>query len=131
MASAEVTLQGLPELQKKLDSPDLIGNPVKDALTKAAIIVQNQAKVNATGRPGPFVQTGRLRGSISYSLEGAAIPSWARVGSDVEYAPFVEYGTSKMQSYAFLEPALEQRRADIEGLLVEAAKGIEDNWSRE
>lgn len=62
-------------------------------LNRRAINVRNQAVVNATGRPGPNVQTGRLRSSITHELSSDAGGLVARVGTNVTYAVFVEEGT--------------------------------------
>lgn len=63
-------------------------------LLRRAIRVESQAKINASGRPGPRVRSGRLRASITHQIlttpYGGLV---ARVGSNVEYAGFVEYGT--------------------------------------
>lgn len=48
------------------------------------------------------VDTGRLRGSISHTHDDEA----AYVGTNVEYAPYVEYGTYKMPSRPFLRNAI-------------------------
>lgn len=47
------------------------------------------------------VKTGRLRNSITNYVEGNA----AYVGTNVEYAQFVEEGTSKQKAQPFLRPA--------------------------
>lgn len=63
------------------------------------------------------VDTGRLRNSITYRLGGGgyAFPGYGAevsahehavsVGSDVEYAAYVELGTSRTRAQPFLEPA--------------------------
>jgi len=133
MPELSAEIQGLPELQKKLEGDELLGDSVKKALTKAAITVQNQAKLNATGRPGPNVQTGRLRSSISYEIDASPIPEFARVKSDVIYAAPVEFGSSRWTSgvsYPFLNPALEQSKDKIDQYLNEAAKAIEERFSK-
>lgn len=48
------------------------------------------------------VDTGRLRNSISHSSDD----SRAVIGTNVEYAPYVELGTSKRTPHAFLRPAV-------------------------
>lgn len=48
------------------------------------------------------VDTGRLRGSISHTHDDDS----AYVGTNVEYAVYVEYGTSKMASRPFLRNAI-------------------------
>lgn len=58
------------------------------ALTRAAILVQNEAR-----RLCP-VDTGRLRASINFSITGGDAQSLVcRVGTNVEYALWVERGT--------------------------------------
>lgn len=55
------------------------------AMKKACLLVENDAKRNCP------VDTGRLRQSITHRIEG----STGIVGTNVEYAPYVEYGTGK------------------------------------
>ena len=66
----------------KLD-PALWKGPLKDFLTAAALGVERDAKKKAP------VDTGRLRSSLTHEVEDTL----ARVGTDVEYAAFMEYGT--------------------------------------
>lgn len=47
------------------------------------------------------VDTGRLRNSISHAKDDDA----AYIGTNVEYAPYVELGTSKRKPKPFLRPA--------------------------
>lgn len=79
-------------------------------LARRAIAVESVAKRNASGRPGPNVITGRLRGSITWRLGRDNIGIYADIGSSVVYAPFVELGTSRAPAYPFLRPALEAAR---------------------
>lgn len=89
--------------------------PVARDLARRAINVESQAKLNASGRPGPNVDTGRLRSSITYEIveraEGTLV---ARIGTNVEYARFVEEGGdppgSRGPGYPYLKPALEAAR---------------------
>lgn len=58
------------------------------ALTRTAIRVQNEAR-----RLAP-VDSGTLRRSIAYSISGASPEQMvAKIGSNVEYAGHVEFGT--------------------------------------
>lgn len=79
-------------------------------LAVRAIRVETQAKRNASGRPGPNVITGRLRGSITWGLGVDHLGLFAAIGTNVEYAPFVELGTSRAPAYPFLVPALDAGR---------------------
>jgi len=79
----KMTIQGLEELQKLLSDPTLIDAPIKDFLHKSTLSVEDEAKRNAV------VDTGRYRASITSEVE----PRKGTVGSNVEYAPFIEFGT--------------------------------------
>lgn len=95
----------------------LLAGPITQDLVRRAIRVEAQAKRNASQPPpsipgqGPSVRTGRLRGSITWRLGADVQSPYADVGSAVFYAPFVEYGTSRMEARPFLRPALEAARA--------------------
>ena len=54
-----------------------------NALEQAGEVVRKDAVMNCP------VKTGRLRGSIAVNVEG----STAEIGTNVEYAPYVEFGT--------------------------------------
>ena len=47
------------------------------------------------------VDTGRLRNSITHDVDGKEV----YIGTNVEYAPPVEYGTVKQRAQPFLVPA--------------------------
>ena len=73
----------LESLLKKFDN--LEQTDIDKVLEKACILVENEAK-----RKCP-VDTGQLRASITHNVsEGTGV-----VGTNVEYAPYVEYGTGK------------------------------------
>lgn len=48
------------------------------------------------------VDTGRLRNSISHAVEGDAV----YIGTNVEYAPYVEMGTVHTAPQPYLKPAV-------------------------
>jgi HK97 gp10 family phage protein len=48
------------------------------------------------------VKTGNLKNSISHADDG----TYAYIGTNVEYAPYVELGTSKMEARPFLQNAV-------------------------
>lgn len=79
------------------DSQD---GPVGKELLRRTVRVEGGAK-----RRCP-VDTGRLRASITHALERDAGGLVGTVGTDVEYAPFVELGTSRAQAQPYLRPAL-------------------------
>ena len=79
------------ELSRLLTSP---GGEVLLDLERRATNVESQAKLNASGQNGgPRVRTGRLRSSITHQIEVDDRGPVARIGSNVEYALYVEEGT--------------------------------------
>lgn len=80
--------------------------PVARDLSRRAVRVESRAKLNASGRPGPRVQTGRLRSSISWALGEDGRGLYAIVGTNVYYAKWVELGSDRAPPYSFLRPAL-------------------------
>ena len=80
-----------------------VKNSLPVAILKACVIVQGAAK------PLTPLKTGNLRGSITYSISG----NEGRVGTNVEYAPYVEMGTSKMAAQPYLRPAADNNRARV------------------
>lgn len=90
-------------MQRLLRGPN---GPVARDLARRAIRVESQAKLNASGRPGPKVRTGRLRSSISWALGEDARGLYAVIGTNVEYAKWVELGSDRAPAYPFLRPAL-------------------------
>lgn len=100
-------------LHDLLEGPD---GPVAELLGQKAIRVQNDAKLNATGRAvagannpqgrGPRVDTGRLRGSISWQIGQDGVGLFADVGTNVPYGYWLETGLRDGRTYPFLRPAL-------------------------
>lgn len=75
---------------------------------RAAVVVAETAldiESDATQRAP--VRTGNLRRSIHHAID---TPHHATVGTNVEYAPYVEYGTSRMAAQPYLTPAVEAAR---------------------
>lgn len=110
---------------KNIENIDL--TPV---LERACLMVENDAKQNCP------TDTGQLKGSITHEVQG----NTGVVGTNVEYAPYVEYGTGLFardgngrqtpwvyrtadgefywtrgqHPQPYLEPALDSNRASIE-----------------
>lgn len=54
------------------------------------------------------VDTGNLRNSITHVYD----EDTAYIGTNVEYAPYVEYGTSRTRAQPFLRPAAENHASE-------------------
>lgn len=80
-------VKGFESLLGKLNAEKLMAEPMRKFYKRAAVIAQRYARQLSP------VDTGRLRGSITYEVDAAEFPTFAAIGSVVEYAPYVEYGT--------------------------------------
>ena len=76
---------------------DVLEGLQKD-IEKAALTLEKNAKQNCP------VDTGKLRASISTEVGNLE----AEVGTNVEYALYVEFGTSKQSAQPFMRPALDK-----------------------
>ena len=85
------------ELADLLQGPD---GPVYKMILKTVIRIEGVAKSLCP------VDTGRLRSSIQHQIALDAGEITGRVGTNVEYAPYVEFGTRKWVGKPFLIPAL-------------------------
>jgi len=86
-----------------------INKTLKTGMHKAVAVVKRDAIMDC-----PY-HTSRLRNSIDDRVEEDGM--LGIVGTDVEYAGFVEMGTSKMPARPYLFPALEKNRKRIKELL--------------
>jgi len=90
----------------------MAANVIK-ALTAMGIKNQEIVTKIITEGPGYFrppVDTGRLRSSMTYQVDEQN--EVVIVGSNVEYAPYVHEGTSRMTGRPFLKDSLENYRDD-------------------
>ena len=78
---------GLDKLTKKLDKKNVI-DPLNDGVKRATFLLEREVKM------ATVVDTGRLRASITSQLG----VGFGQVGTNVEYAPVVEFGRGKLQS---------------------------------
>lgn len=79
---------------------------VKKALEEIGIEAEGHAKDIITEKGA--VDTGRLRNSITHQVgETESKEPCVYVGTNVEYAPFIEFGTSRMAARPYLKPAIE------------------------
>ena len=69
------------------------------------------------------VDTGRLRNSISHTVDGEA----AYIGSNVEYAPYVELGTSRAKAHHMLQKAATEHSAEYKRLAEDAVYNAINN----
>lgn len=78
---------------------------VEEAIETALIACAEQAIDYATDIVP--VDTGNLRNSITKEYDKSEHVVY--IGTDVEYAPYVEFGTYKMEARPYLKPAVANR----------------------
>jgi len=128
-----MTVRGSEELKRNLAR--LAGAERKRAqrqgLEAGARVIESEVKVllgtpgtgrtyvhgkvtHTASRPGdpPALDTGTLRNSIEV---GGVTPNEATVGTNVEYAVHLEFGTAHMGPRPFLRPAIDQHESEIVG----------------
>lgn len=126
----DATITGIDALMAKIEAE---GQAVKAAerrgITKACLIVQAYAQEHMTpespSAPGepPAVVTGTLKASIAHRVEDEDGQTVGIVGTGVEYARPLEFGTSRMAARPFLYPALAASRNEIVDAIREETKG--------
>lgn len=92
----------------------------------------SQATLNITKNGS--VDTGNLRGSLSYSINGEIFegtgarvtvsnsPTTVYIGTNVSYAPFVEFGTKFIKEKSYLRSAYAQQEGTVKKIVDETIK---------
>ena len=111
MMDLTAEIKGLKELQRKTDQmvKDLHGAPILNAMRDSTLLVSRYARKNAP------VDTGRLRASILPEIRASAGNEiLGVVGSNVEYAPYQEFGTRRgIRAKRYLQRAFETAEQSI------------------
>ena len=84
------------------------------ALTAVGHFVVGSAKMNTP------IDTGNLRDSLDFRVGGAK--KSVAIGTNVEYAQFIEKGTSKSTAQPFITPAVEENVESIQAIIKGAWK---------
>lgn len=100
-----------------------LGQAYENALERIGMKAENYAKnkcpvgtPESTGIPGYI--GGTLRNSITYAVSGDKV----YIGSNVEYAPYVESGTSRQKARPYLRPAATEHGSEYREILQDALK---------
>ena len=90
------------------------------AIAKALVMIGQQAEGNAKSICP--TRTGRLKNSITNAIDAEANAVY--IGTNVEYGPYVELGTSRRKPHPYLKPAAadhaDEYRAILKGCLESA-----------
>ena len=94
---------------------DGIDSAIGVALEKIGLLAENYAAKKCP------VDTGNLRGSITHEVDTSDDAVY--IGTNVEYAPYVELGTSHQEAQPFLRPAASEHGAQYRQVLKKALGG--------
>ena len=110
-------ISGLVEV--RADNREAIANAIDRALVaaleKVGLVAEGYAK-----RACP-VDTGRLRNSITHIVDEDG--KCAIIGTNVEYAPYVELGTRHQKPQPFLKPAANDHYSTYKGIFLKHLRG--------
>ena len=95
------------------DHSDEVLAALESATNKGLLLIGLQAEGYAAMKAP--VDTGRLRASITHALDEDEQAVY--IGTNVEYAPYVEMGTSKTKAKPFLKPAASGHKAEYKAIL--------------
>ena len=93
----------------------------RNALTAIGSSAETHTKDNITA--DDLIDTGRLRNSISHAVDGEA----AYIGTNVEYAPYLELGTKKITAHHYLKRAVTEHKGEYKSLTVQAIQSAINN----
>ena len=85
------------------DNSEEIIKAKDDAIARALEAIGQQAE--GYSKLLAPVDTGRLRNSITHDVETDEEAVY--IGTNVDYAPYVEYGTRKTKAQPFIQPAVQ------------------------
>lgn len=109
-------LDGVSVIQDNTEQVvDGIDSAIGVALEKIGLLAENYAEKKCP------VDTGNLRGSITHEVDAG--DNAVYIGTNVEYAPHVELGTSRQKAQPFLRPAASEHGAQYRQVLKEALGG--------
>lgn len=85
----------------------------EQTIKKIALFVESEAKLRVP------VRTGNLRRSITHEVENGENVSKAYIGTNVEYAPYVEFGVASknIKPQPYLRPAIEENKDKIKEII--------------
>lgn len=115
--AAKLDTAGLVEIRQ--DNREAIANAIDRALVAAleevGLVAEGYAK-----RACP-VDTGRLRNSITHIVDEGT--RHVIIGTNVEYAPYVELGTRRQKKQPFLKPAANDHYSTYKGIFLKHLRG--------
>ena len=108
----------MPDINVTITSnADLFRNALPEQIAQALEAIGLTAEAHA--KELCPVDTGRLRNSISHARDDIS----AYIGTNVEYAPYVELGTSRQKAQPYLRPAAANHADEYKQIVKTALQG--------
>ena len=111
------------------DNSDMVVRAMEEAVEAAleacGMKAEEYAKRELNGEFGSpkRIDTGRLAGSVAHSgVMKESNSRYIAVGTNVEYAPYVHEGTSRMEANRFLRNAVERHEEEYRQIIRDASK---------
>jgi len=99
---------------------DALDDAVYAAIQTGALKIERTAKELFRSRDEesipnepPRVQTGRARASITHEIERSERRAEATIGTNIDYGPDLEFGTSETFPHPFMAPAYIENEEEI------------------
>jgi HK97 gp10 family phage protein len=109
-----IKVSGVNKTMRKFEEyTGVVSRKTAEAVEKTALDIERRAKTKAP------VDTGRLKNSIHTEPRGE-YSRW--VGTNVEYAVFVEFGTRKMSARPYFYPSVQEVIPEFKKRLEKAVK---------
>lgn len=111
----------MSEFYLKTDLSNEVLAAKNEAVLKAMKVISMKAEGYAKKSltDSGAVDTGRLRGSVTGEYDGNGV----QVGTNVEYATYVEMGTYKMPARPYIKPSIEDHVDEYQEILKRILEG--------
>jgi len=110
----------IPQVMKAIEAA------TPKALDTAAIIVEGSAVLRCP--VGKYPNSSRVGGNLRSSITHQVLTDYAKIGTNVDYSVYVEYGTRKMSAQPYLRPALDENKGKAQKAMSDiyqsAIKGV-------
>jgi HK97 gp10 family phage protein len=115
-----VTLKGDKELIAELGKYDSkVNENLRVAIGEGCVLIEGEAKTNHPWK----TRTARLASSITHNIKRTPSGEYVgKVGTNVEYGKYLEFGTRRMRKFAWLYPAFAKYAKQILVMIEQAVK---------
>jgi len=118
-----IEIQGLKKANQFLSSQARRTNKlIQKGLNRSAIHVQGETKMSIAGQRAEHrsVDTGRFLNSVDFQTNNRTLMAW--IFSDLPYAKFLEYGTSKFRGRRHFSNTAKRQKAKVRDIIANELK---------